>query len=185
MVRGAARVAAAWSALRTSTYDTICLVAGCSPPARRLQLIAANWLCGRSVESWTSPPLFLAGRAVQWSARPGGFKRKLGTEVDEVTDEVERFVALRIDRQNEATRELEDTRLAGHGMVRPSPVTCADQGKAPVGILGNVSRPGGVVRDALPVSEFLRMALPWGNASIRRTLPSSLTHVILWTKPVS
>src|SRR5918995_6696943 len=131
--------------------DCCCLVAGRSPPVRRLQRIAADWLwrpvCG--VPDLSGDWFWLGAGSPVGCLPPRGLSGKLGTEVDEATDEAERFVAFCIDRENEATRELEDTQLAGLGMVRPSPVTRADQGKAPIGILGDVSRSGGVVRDAL------------------------------------
>jgi hypothetical protein len=89
-----------------------------------------------------------------------------------------------IDRQDEATREQEETRLTGLGMVAPSPVPRANQGKAAVRALGNVRRPSDVDPDALPGGRIRKVALSWGYASMRRKLPSSSTHSMAMTKPV-
>src|SRR5215217_2652128 len=129
-----------------------CLVAWCSPPVRRLQRIAADWLCGgRSVESRTSAGLVVAGAGSSVVyLPPRGSSGKLCTEVADVADETKVFVALRINRSDPVTRDLEQSRLTGLRVAIEQPVTRANQSEASVWVLGNVQRPGGVERDALP-----------------------------------
>ena len=66
---------------------------------RRLQRIAADWLCGgRSVESRTSAGLVVAGAGSSVVyLPPRGSSGKLCTEVADVAGEAKVFVALRID----------------------------------------------------------------------------------------
>src|SRR5215211_1516785 len=71
------------------------------------------------------------------------------TEVDLLADETKGCGALRLD-EDPAAREQDDSRLTGLGIDREPPVARAHRGKAPVWIVGDVSRPGGANRDALP-----------------------------------
>lgn len=74
-----------------------------------------------------------AGRAARHTC-PDASSGELCAEVDELSDEAEGCVALRIDSEDEATRELEDAQRTGLGMVRPSQVPVPTRVKLPSGL---------------------------------------------------
>jgi hypothetical protein len=121
---------------------------------------------------------------VNGSTAPGASSGKLGTEVADAADETEGLVALRIDGEDPATRDLEIPGAPVSGWLANPQVPVPTTVKLPSGFTVVRSGPAAFTVTLSPVLGFVWVALPWGNAVNRRMVPSPSTHSMVRTKPV-